>query len=93
MTYDPTRHHRRSIRLPGHDYARAGWYLVTICTQGRACLFGRIIDSQMRLNPAGRMVHAAWTELPYRSPHVQIDAYVVMPNHTHAIMLVSPRNP
>jgi hypothetical protein len=56
MIYDPDRHHRRSIRLPGYDYAQAGASFVTICTQGRACLFGEIVDGEMRLNEAGRMV-------------------------------------
>jgi putative transposase len=39
MHYDPLRHHRRSIRLKGYDYASAGAYFVTICTQHRALLF------------------------------------------------------
>jgi len=90
MTYDPTRHHRRSIRLPGYNYAQAGWYLVTICTHHRTCLFGRVIDDQMHLNPPGRMVQAAWTELPHRYPYIQTDALIVMPNHTHAIIVLTP---
>ena len=93
MTYDPTRHHRRSIHLLGYDYAQAGWYLVTICTQDRTSLFGRVIDNQMHLNPAGRMIHTAWTELPNRCPHIQTDAFIVMPNHTHAIIVLTPPQP
>ena len=42
MSYDPERHHRRSIRLKDYDYSQAGAYFVTICAQGRQCLFGEI---------------------------------------------------
>lgn len=50
MPYDPARHHRRSIRLRGYDYARAGACHVTICTWNRECLFGETVDGEMRLN-------------------------------------------
>ncbi len=53
-----TRRNRRSIRLKGYDYSHAGAYFITICTQNRACLFGEVMDGQMRLNEAGRMVWA-----------------------------------
>ncbi|MCR4417999.1 MAG: transposase, partial [Ignavibacteria bacterium] len=39
MKYDPSKHHRRSIRLKGYDYSQAGAYFVTICTHNRQCLF------------------------------------------------------
>ncbi len=42
MTYDPSKHHRRSIRLKDYDYTQPGVYFVTLCTQGRVCLFGRL---------------------------------------------------
>jgi putative transposase len=51
--FDPQRHHRRSIRLKGYDYAQAGAYFVTNCTQGRECLFGEVVNDQMQLNDAG----------------------------------------
>ena len=54
--WQPEGPHRRSIRLKGYDYAQAGAYFVTVCTQDRACLFGDIVDEQMRLNDVGRMV-------------------------------------
>jgi hypothetical protein len=52
MTYDPEKHRRRSIRLRGYDYARAGAYFVTICAQDRQRLFGEIRDGEMHLNDA-----------------------------------------
>ena len=68
MPYDPNRHHRRSIRLKGYDYSQAGAYFITICTQDRACLFGKVVNGEMRLNDAGRMVLAEWNMLPERFP-------------------------
>jgi len=86
MTYDPKKHHRRSIRWYGYDYAQAGWYFVTVCTQGHVCLFGRVVDGQMRLNDAGRMVQAVWNQLVDHYARVQTDAFIVMPNHIHGII-------
>jgi putative transposase len=68
MIYNPDRHHRRSIRLSGYDYSRAGAYFVTICAKDRACLFGEVKDGEMRHNDAGRMVVDGWVALPARFP-------------------------
>ncbi len=54
--YDPDIHHRCSRRLKGYDYSQAGAYFMTVCTQNRECLFGHILDGEMVLNDAGRMV-------------------------------------
>ena len=89
MTYDPERNRRRSIRLKGYDYTRPGAYFVTICTQNQECLFGEVVDGEMRLHQAGHMVQAEWNALPDRFPSVGIDAFVVMPNHVHGIIVMS----
>lgn len=78
-------HDRRSIRLQGYDYAQAGGYFVTICTQNRLCLFGDIVNGEMQLNAAGSEVQVVWNELPRRFPGMELDAFVVMPNHVHGI--------
>ena len=44
MTYDPERHHRRSIRLQGYDYSRAGAYFVTILVRNRECVLGEVVE-------------------------------------------------
>jgi REP element-mobilizing transposase RayT len=77
------------MRLKGYDYSQAGAYFVTICTQGRACLFGEVVDGEMRLNDAGRMVVAEWERLPALFPNVVLDAFVVMPNHIHGIVILT----
>jgi len=85
MPYDPNRHHRRSIRLKGYDYSQAGAYFITLCTQDRACLFGKVVNGEMRLNDAGRMVLAEWKMLPERFPHLVLDAFVAYERARNAI--------
>ena len=87
--YNPQIHHRRSIRLRGYDYTQSGAYFVTICTQGRACLFGHIVNDEMQLNDAGRMVQTVWESMPGRFPNATFDIYVIMPNHFHAIVIIN----
>ncbi len=88
MPYDSTKLHRRSIRLRGYDYAWPGAYFVTICTQDRQCLFGEVHDGVMRPNDAGHMVERWWHELSNKFAEARLDAFVVMPNHVHGILIV-----
>ena len=92
MSYNPDRHHRRSIRLPGYDYAQVGAYYLTLCTHGRGWLFGRVVDGVMGLSEAGRIAEREMLQTPDVRPNVQIDAYVVMPNHVHVILIISYRD-
>lgn len=92
MRFDPDKNHRRSIRLRGYDYTRAGAYFVTICTQNRECLFGNIVEGEIRLNDAGHVVQSVWNELPQHYPGVDVDAFVVMPNHIHGIIVLMDGN-
>jgi putative transposase len=89
MAYNPDIHHRRSIRLRDYDYAGNGAYFVTICVHGRECLFGEITDCEMRLNDAGRLVEDVWKGLPGRFPQVELDEYIIMPNHFHGIIVIT----
>ena len=92
MRYDSNKHHRRSIRLKGFDYTREGAYFVTICTQNQACLFGEIVNGQMRLNDVGEVADICWRAIPERFPRVVLDAFVIMPNHVHGIIWIGPEN-
>ena len=85
---DPRKHHRRSIRLQGYDYTRAGAYFITICTQGRECLFGEIVDGEMILNELGRIVQEEWKKTPAIRREMELDAFVVMPDHIHGIVII-----
>lgn len=86
MKYDPNKHHRRSIRLKGYDYTTAGAYFITICTDQRQCLFGEIVDGKMELNATGMCVQACWQSLPHHFETLELDTFVVMPNHLHGIL-------
>ena len=88
MTYDPERHHRRSIRLPGYDYTAPGAYFVTLCVQDGVCALGEIVEGQMMPSEESRIVEACWADLPNHYPHVRLDAFVVMPNHVHGIIVL-----
>ena len=80
---------RRSIRLKEYDYSQSGAYFVTICTHDRECLFGEIIDGQMALNDAGKMIDEKWQELKTRFPNIELDEYAIMPNHFHGIITLN----
>ncbi|MGH2457694.1 MAG: hypothetical protein ACRDIY_02375, partial [Chloroflexota bacterium] len=89
MTYDPERHHRRSLRLKGYDYTEDGAYFVTIVAQDRSSFFGEVTDAAVHPNNAGRMVRTVWEELPAFYPGVLVDEFVVMPNHIHGIVVLA----
>lgn len=89
MKYHPDIHHRRSIRLKDYDYGQQGAYFVTICSQERLLFFGEIIETKMQLNEAGEMVQIIWDNLPGRFPQLALDAFVVMPNHVHGILVIN----
>jgi len=80
------KHNRRSIRLPHYDYARAGYYFITITAQNREHLFGEICDGVMVLNVAGEMVQGLWYDITNDFPNVALHDFVVMPNHIHGII-------
>ena len=89
MPRNPDKHHRHSIRLKDYDYSQAGAYFVTICTRDREGLFGEIAEGLMRLSPFGEIVGACWHDLPHHYPHVALDAFVIMPNHIHGIIVLA----
>ncbi len=87
--YDPHYHHRRSIRLKGYDYTQPGAYFVTMVTHGRYSLFGDILEGEFYLTPAGEIARREWEKLSHRFPHIALDAFVIMPNHVHGIIIIT----
>lgn len=77
---------RRSIRLPGYDYASAGWYFDTILCHKRQHLFGEVRDGEMVLNEAGETAQKCWLEIPKHFPDVDLHEHVIRPNHIHGII-------
>jgi hypothetical protein len=88
MLYNPEKHRRRTIRLQDYDYSQAGAYFITICTKNRECLFGEIVDSEMCLNEWGEIVAVFWNEVPRHFRNVELDAFIVMPNHVHGVLII-----
>jgi putative transposase len=87
--HDPQKHLRKSIRLRGYDYSQAGAYFVTLCTYQRECLFGVIVEGEMILNELGVVANECWRAIPEHFSHVELGAYVVMPNHMHGIIVIT----
>ena len=83
---DYKKHNRRSIRLKNYDYSQKGIYFVTICTQNHACLFGKILDGIMKLNEYGIIIRNEWVKLATTRDEIELDEFVVMPNHFHGIV-------
>jgi len=88
MTSSPDTHRRRSIRLRNYDYSKCGAYYVTVCCASRECLLGRVADGRMHKSAAGEVVEACWNEIPAHFARVQLDDFVVMPNHAHGIIIL-----
>jgi putative transposase len=93
MAYIPGVHHRRSIRLKGYDYTQPGAYFITIVTHDRRRLFGGIVDGRMRLSPFGEIARDAWLDTVIHQPAVALDAFVVMPDHFHGIVVIRGGRP
>ena len=94
MTTNPTSHHRHSIRLKEYDYAEAGAYFITLCTNNLQPIFGKIVGAglapaQMELNEFGQIALEQWQQIPTRFDQIELDAFVVMPNHIHGILLIN----
>jgi len=85
MIYDPNIHHRRSVRLRGYDYATSGAYFITICAEKRACVFGQVYGETVEPSAVGQRVIECWNTLPSKYSEVELDAFVLMPNHMHAV--------
>ena len=80
MPFDPDRHHRRSMRLRGYDYSQEGAYFITICTDHRELFFD---DDALR-----QIAEECWLAIPEFNPGVELDEWVVMPNHLHGIVVL-----
>jgi putative transposase len=80
--YDPEKHHRRSIRLKGYDYSQPGAYFVTICLQGR--------EPYLEMPEVRNIMEDTWKALPQRFPTIELDEFIVMPEHIHFILWLHP---
>lgn len=81
-----------SIRLPDYDYSQNGYYFITICTNNREHYFGEMVDDKMQLLEIGKIAQKYWREIPEHFPFVIMDAFIIMPNHIHGIVVVAKHN-
>jgi len=94
FAFDSNKYHRRSIRLKDYDYTQSGAYFVTICTHQRECLLGEIdANGNMIRSPYGEIIEDEWFKTAIIRPYVELDAFVVMPNHIHGIILITSGEP
>ncbi|WP_141712642.1 transposase [Cyanobacterium sp. IPPAS B-1200] len=80
---------RKSIRLKNYDYRSNGYYFVTICTHEKICYFGNIENQKVNLSKLGKIAKQFWLEIPDHCDSVEIDSFVVMPNHVHGIIIIN----
>lgn len=78
---------RKSIRLKEYDYSQNGAYFVTICTHNKEHLFGKIGD-MWEPTDFGKIADECWYAIPEHYPNVELDAFIVMPNHIHGIIWI-----
>ncbi|HET8649081.1 MAG TPA: transposase [Gemmatimonadales bacterium] len=64
---------------------------ITLRTAGRACLFGEVVQGNMRLSELGCLVRAEWLRLGFGRPGVRLHEFVIMPNHFHALVELTPQ--
>ena len=76
----------KSARLENYDYSQNGLYFVTICTQDRECFFGGVKNGEMILSEIGKIANQFWQEIPAHFSFVNLDEFVVMPNHVHGVL-------
>jgi REP element-mobilizing transposase RayT len=75
--------------LRGYDYTHPGGYFVTIVTYHRVCVFGEIRGEMVRLNEWGEIARAEWLKTSVIRDGIELDEFVVMPNHIHAIITIT----
>lgn len=81
-----------SARLPNWDYRWNAAYFVTICTQNRECYFGNVVNDKMQLSEIGHIAQSYWQEIPKHFPFVLLDAFIIMPNHMHGIIVIDKQD-
>lgn len=90
---NPPKLHRKNLRLKGYDYSSAGGYFVTICVKNHEKIFGVIHEDDdqkivMILNDFGRVVQKVWISLPEHNSCIELNAFQIMPNHVHGIIII-----
>jgi putative transposase len=88
MSYDPSKHHRRSIRFKGFDYGQPGMYYVTLTLRYRREILGSLVGEEVHLSVLGEIVLEEWLRTPSIRSEVGLDEFVIMPDHLHGIIVI-----
>ena len=88
MTLFKNKYRIETTRLRGWDYSRDGYYFVTVCIKNRENLLGGIFGDTMKLNEYGVIVNDCWIDLPNHYSNIKLDAFCIMPNHIHGIIVI-----
>ncbi|MBE9145957.1 transposase [Planktothrix mougeotii] len=88
MTLYKNKYRIESTRLPHHNYAANGWYFVTICTKDKLCFLSDIVSDNIQFSAIGEIAHKFWSDIPNHFQDVYLDAYIIMPNHVHGIIVI-----
>ena len=86
------RYRHKSLRYAGRDYSLPGKYFITICTTMKTDWFGKVINGKMHLSEIGRIASQMWYEIPVHFPFIDLDAFIVMPDHIHGIIVINRSN-
>lgn len=80
---------RKATRLAEYNYSTPSAYFVTICTDGHREIFGDVRDGLVAPSNMGQLALDCWREIPGKWKPIELDVYVVMPNHIHGILLLA----
>lgn len=80
---------RNSLRLKGYDYSQPGAYFITICTENKICYLGNIVDGITISYPISDIIREICQEIPEKFQGVDLDAFIIMPNHVHGIIIIN----
>ena len=78
-----------SARAQWWDYGNDGAYFITICTKDRECCFGDVVEGKMQLSHLGLLADVFWYEIKNHAKNITLDAFQVMPNHIHGILILN----
>ena len=76
------------MRLQGYNYSQPGAYFVTICTHGRECALAEIVNDKAVLSEEGQVALDCWKGLSKHYQQIELDEFVIMPNHVHGIIVI-----
>lgn len=83
---NPQMERKRLARFRDHDYKQAGYYFLTICVHHKESLLGEVKDGKIIPNVYSSIVQNTWNELPKHYENVELDEFIIMPDHIHAII-------